>query len=341
MKRILLGNDAAGRPLWLTPELRSKTHMHVIGGSRTCKSKFLELLSRSDMHEGHGICVIDWHGTLYNDLVRWCAHHDLGLFGDDRQLILLNPSRPDYVLGFNPFTNPGDDPNFISTLVSRYIDATLRPWGATDTNETPSLERNLRALFHFAVETNEALPNFARLLEFNQPELREYAIKVIQDPYIKAQWREVQSIKGAREWREWMMSTENRLTRFLASRGVMRFMGLPQGINLMKIMDSGGIILVNLGETDYLHRPEARVFASLFLYEFFGAAMRRANRSLRGGKPRLFTLVLDEFQAYVTNDLSAMLDQVLKGGLHLVMAHQHLAQLEDDIRLEDSILTNA
>src|SRR5262249_11810246 len=39
--------------------------------------------------------------------------------------------------------------------------------------------------------------------------------------------------------------------------------------------------------------------------------------------------------------IAAMLDQVRKGGLHMVLAHQHLGHLVDNQRLLQSILTNA
>jgi hypothetical protein len=37
---MVLGQDASGKIVRLSPELRSSTHMHVIGGSGTGKSKF-------------------------------------------------------------------------------------------------------------------------------------------------------------------------------------------------------------------------------------------------------------------------------------------------------------
>jgi hypothetical protein len=43
----------------------------------------------------------------------------------------------------------------------------------------------------------------------------------------------------------------------------------------------------------------------------------------------------------MTDDLAAMLDQVRKGGLHLVMAHQHFGHFEENPALKKSILTNA
>ena len=69
--------------------------------------------------------------------------------------------------------------------------------------------------------------------------------------------------------------------------------------------------------------------------------MTRANRSLTGEKPNLFALYLDEFQQYITDDVAAMMDEVLKGGLSLCLAHQHLGHLADNPKLLKSIFTNA
>src|SRR5205085_10270618 len=87
--------------------MRKGTHMHVIGSSGTGKSKFLEWLIRKDIREGHGFCLLDWHGELYNNVLRYCAHLDVGLYDDFRKLILLNPSQPEFVTGFNPFMSNG------------------------------------------------------------------------------------------------------------------------------------------------------------------------------------------------------------------------------------------
>jgi len=51
--------------------------------------------------------------------------------------------------------------------------------------------------------------------------------------------------------------------------------------------------------------------------------------------------MLDEFQEYITHDLAGMLNEVRKGGLSLVLSHQHLAQLGKDETLIASVQTNA
>ena len=213
--------------------------------------------------------------------------------------------------------HPGED---ISTQVNRRIDATVRPWGGSDTDEMPTVERTARVLYTFMAETGQTLSNAADLLDPDYHELRSYALQVTKDEYARAQLRRFQSIKTLRDWEDKVLSTENRLARFLGSRAVRRFMGLTDhNLDLLDIMDSGKVLLVNLGASGFLDRKAATVFASLLLYEFMDTAMRRAVRARgSGSKPSLFPLYLDEFQNYITDDIADMLDQVLKGGLHIV-----------------------
>ena len=256
---MIIGQDANGRPIRLTREMRRQTHAHIVGGTRTGKSKLLEWMVRQDIREGQGCCVIDWHGSLYNDLLNYCALLDVGLFNDFRKLILLNPSRPDYITGFNPFANSGED---ISTTVSKHIDATIKPWGASSTDETPLLAKNIRVLYHFMVEAKETLPNAAMLLEFRQRELRRYAQSLVTDTWAKAQWQSFEDIKKAQDWDMRVMSTDNRLARFVGSTGIRRHVGLTENnINVLEAMDQGHVILLNLGDSDFLDREAARVFA--------------------------------------------------------------------------------
>jgi hypothetical protein len=70
----------------------------VIGSSGSGKSKFLEWLIRQDLNNGQGFCLIDPHGTLYRDVLDYCAHHVL-----KRGIVLLDLSEPSHIVAFNPF----------------------------------------------------------------------------------------------------------------------------------------------------------------------------------------------------------------------------------------------
>ena len=69
--------------------------------------------------------------------------------------------------------------------------------------------------------------------------------------------------------------------------------------------------------------------------------MRRAGRLAPGEEASPYALYLDEFQEYITDDLAANADEVRKGGLHMVLAHQHLGHFMDNKRLQKSVFTNA
>ena len=346
MSELFIGWNAAGQPVVIPQAARRTTHMHVIGGSGTGKSKFFEWMIRRDIDAAQGLCVLDWHGTLYQNILQWCAGParkvGLSLHGvkDSRSLILVDPSQPDYVTGFNPFMNVGAD---VAPQVNRRILATVKAWGASDTNDMPTLERIIRQVFTFAVENRETLPNVAYLLDQEQVDLRKHAMSSTTNSRIRAMWGPLLN-PTTREWNEQALSTINRFSRFLTSKAICRFMGLPHhNLNLMEVMEKPGtIVLVNLAQSDFLSPQEARVFATLFLNEWFETAMRRAHQyGARGEEPDPFILYLDEFQEYITDDLAAMLDEVRKGGLQMVLAHQHLGHFVDNPRLEKSVFTNA
>lgn len=162
MRPIVLGYKANGEPMILRPEVRQSTHMHVIGGSGKGKSKFLQWMIERDIREGNGLCLIDWHGTLYKDIVSYCSQLEVGLYNDFRSLILLNPSEPEYITGFNPFMNQGAD---VATQVTRRIDATIRPWGIPTRISCPRL--NVYAGFFTRSRSNSAEPFRMRQGYFN------------------------------------------------------------------------------------------------------------------------------------------------------------------------------
>src|ERR1700730_367582 len=115
MNGFLLGYDATGRPIWLKAQDR-KIHTHVIGSSGSGKSKFLEWMMRGDLKNRQGFALLDPHGTLYNDIVAYCGHRVL-----DRDIICLNLSSPDAVIGFNPFQRAAD--GNVAVQVDRRINA--------------------------------------------------------------------------------------------------------------------------------------------------------------------------------------------------------------------------
>jgi hypothetical protein len=310
----------------------SGTHAHVIGSSGLGKSRFLEHLIHTATYRDAGYCLIDWAGSLYQRVLNHLAY-----FTPSRPIYLLNPADPEMVTRYNPFNHPGSD---VGTTVNRRIALTVRPWGSGSTNQTPTLERVARILYHFAIASNQPLPNAALLLDYNhRQQLFDYALRVLdtfEHQPARRKLQELGELKTFNQWRDQVGSTDNRILRFTASGPLRRAIGFQTGnIDVRRIVDENAILLVNLAPIDPMDEDSARVFAALLLNDFFNVARARPNTEER------FFLVLDEFQEYMSLDLASMLDTVRKGGLRLVMAHQHLGHLADDPMLRKSIFTNA
>lgn len=326
MKPLLLGLDAKGTRVKLTPAAR-RTHLHVIGSSGSGKSKFLEHLIRQDIRNGQGFCLIDPHGSLYEEVFAYCAHSVA-----PREIVLLNLSQPSHVVGFNPFRKSAAAD--VSVQVDNRIVATMHAWGAPNSDATPTLERTLRLVYTMLIEQELPFQRAEELIDFHAKDIREPLIRNVQSTLIRKEWEELQQLR-ARDWRAEVLSAKNRLFRLLTSTALARFFSpSANAIDVEDIVNNGKVLLVNLAASDQLSSENARVFGALLVNEFFEVAKRRdTSRTL---KP--FYLYLDEFQRFVSLDVTAMLDEIRKFGLYCVLAHQRFGHLDEN--LIDAVLTN-
>ena len=327
---MLLGFDAKGRKLFFNEENRS-THMHIIGSTQTGKSKFIEWLIRQDIDSRNGLCLIDPHGSLYQAVLEYCCYNRRFIKKD---IILLNPSAGDHVVGFNPFRQTASE---ISVQVDQMIASTIRAWDMHDTDETPRLEKWLRCIYHTLIEKKLTLAATEYLIDYLASDVRESLTSEISTPIIKSELQKLNKMR-AREFDDEIGSTKNKLLRFLLSGQIYRFMGLPKfNIDLLDIMESGKILLVNLAESERFSDPNARLFGSLLINELCQQAKKRVP-----DKSRPFYLYIDEFQNFVGMDIAKGLDQLRKFGLHFILAHQRFGQLGGkDADIVDAVMTNA
>ena len=286
---------------------------------------------RDNLLSQQGFCLIDPHGTLYNDVLKFCAYRNL-----DREIILLNLSEPEHISGFNFFER--DHTGDVSVQVDSRILATLHAWGVENADTTPTLERILRLIYTSLIEANLTLPQVAVLLDFAEKQIRDEVIDKIENDLIRREWQELSDLQKVRDFREETLSAKNRMFRLLTSKALMRFLGVKhQSIDLLDAMNQQKVILVNLASSSHLSKENARVFGSLLVNQFFESAKQR-KRSTSGKDPQPYNLYLDEFQNFVSIDLCNMLDEVRKFGLFLTLSHQRFGQLNEEI--EDAILTN-
>jgi len=315
LKDLLLGrNIYDGRSYFVDPKTRT-THMHIIGSSGEGKSKFMEHMIRHDIINNNGLCLVDPHGYLYNDLVKWCETQGMT---DRKKIILFDPLAKGWSFGFNPLKINNQE--HLSFLVDAMVRSCAKVWGGEDTDKTPLLKRCLRILFHVLAEKNLSLLDSHLII--NHKDIRHYLTKDISDPIFREQWQTFNSY-SAKDFDDKFSSTINRLMEFLSSDTIRLIIGqLKDTIDFRKIMDEGYILLCNLASKQELSRDNGRLLGALIVNDLFVNALGRPEKS------RPFYLYVDECALFINEDVKFILDEGRKFGLHLILAHQHLSQLK-------------
>jgi hypothetical protein len=100
-------------------------------------------------------------------------------------------------------------------------------------------------------------------------------------------------------------------------------------LRLRRMMDEGKILLVNLSKGE-LGEDSANLLGALLVSTISLAAFSRAEQAEHERRP--FFAYLDEFQNFTTLAVANMVSELRKYRVGLVLAHQHLHQLEPGVR---------
>jgi hypothetical protein len=129
---------------------------------------------------------------------------------------------------------------------------------------------------------------------------------------------------------------QNKVGAFLADPTLYRIMTQPRSsFDLRRVMDQGAIFLVNLAKGK-IGGDSAALLGAMLVSTIGLTALTRAD--VPEEDRRDFYVYLDEFQSFATLSLSTMLSELRKYRVNLILAHQHLSQLDPQIR--DAILGN-
>ena len=82
------------RKIYMNNEDRFR-HFYIIGQTGTGKSSIIQLMARQDFHSGKGLCIIDPHGSLIEDLMPYIPRERAN------DVIYFNPSDMERPMGLN------------------------------------------------------------------------------------------------------------------------------------------------------------------------------------------------------------------------------------------------
>ena len=325
-KKILLGRTDDGKPVHITYG-QLYEHLHAIGGSNFGKSSFFAILMRAFIRDGAGFTLLDPHGELCERMVAWCARHDAHKI---RKIHLVEPGAEGWRVGINPLAVPAgaelskyrDD--YLVDRVFAVMDAVAEAWGGEDINRMATYQRYFGALAFGLGAKNQTLYEMVDLLPAKRGALRKYIGEGITHPVFAPVFEDMND-HSAKEWRSEAMSSFNRIARFMRGRAVRETIGQRNSIiDFRRVMDQGEIVLINLApKTPGFNVDDACMLGKIIINSMFLTALeRKANVSC----PHF--LMIDECYDYLGKDISKILIQTRKFGLHLILAHHYLDQLK-------------
>jgi hypothetical protein len=301
-----------------------RRHMYIIGKSGVGKSKLLELMIRQDVAYGQGLCIIDPHGELIDDILNFIPRERI------EDVCVIDPGDIEFPASFNPLANI--DPTFKHQLTQGLIEVLRKQFGA---NWTPRLEHVFRftvlALLDYPHATMRGM--ISMLTDRNY---RQKVVEYIEDDMVKRFW--------AIEFADWsekfdtdaIIPLVNKLGQFLSDPMLRNIFGQKQNkIDLEQLMNEQKILMINLSKGK-IGEENSSFFGAMFLTKIKQAGMARAK--LEPKDRHDFYLYVDEFQNIVTDTFENILSEARKYGINLVVAHQYVGQLLP--KVEQAVLGN-
>ncbi|MCD4705050.1 ATP-binding protein, partial [bacterium] len=189
-------------------------HMYIIGKSGTGKSYFQVNMAIQDIKNGEGVCVLDPHGDLIEDILKYIPKERA------EDVILFDPSDTERPLGINmlEFDNP-DQKTFVINEMIKIFDK-LYDLKATGGPMFEQYMRNSILLMMEDIESGSTLLEIPRILA--DDEFRKYKLSKCTNYLVKDFWeKQAQKAGGEASLANMVPYITSKLTPFI-SNDIMR-----------------------------------------------------------------------------------------------------------------------
>lgn len=301
-----------------------RRHMYVIGQTGVGKSNFLQEMAKKDAVAGKGFCFIDPHGDAIEDILASIPKERA------EDVIVFDPSDVERPFGLNMLEFDPKHPEQKTFVINEMIGIfdQLYDLKATGGPMFEQYMRNAMLLIMEHPESGSTLLEISRVLA--DPEFRKFKLSKCQNPVVYDFWtKEAEKAGGEAALANMVPYITSKLTTFI-SNDMMRPIVTQQKstIDFRGIMDDGKILLINLSKGK-IGEINARLLGMVVVGKILMAALSRVD--IPEGERRDFYLYLDEFQNVTTNSIAQILSEARKYHLVLILAHQFIGQLKEEI----------
>ncbi len=320
--------DARGRqiPFGIKAKDRQR-HMYVVGKTGMGKSTLLENMAAQDIQNGEGMAFIDPHGSAAETLLDYVPEHRIN------DVVYFAPFDLNNPVSFNVMEDVGPDKRHlvVSGLMSTFKKIWVDAWSA---RMEYILTNALLVLIEYPDTT---LLSVNRL--FSDKAYRTQVVNYCKDPAVKAFWTEEFANYTDRFAAEALPAIQNKIGQFTGNPLIRNIIGQPHSsFDIRKIMDEKKILIMNLSK-GLVGETNANLLGSMLTTRIYLAAMSRADLPVEKMRTMPnFYFYVDEFQSFANATFANILSEARKYHLNLIIAHQYIEQMEEEVR--DAVFGN-
>jgi hypothetical protein len=310
-------NLAYGQPeaVYLKRENRT-SHSYVVGRTGFGKSNYLHHQIHQDIEAGYGVCVIDPHGALVSDILRYSIPK-----AREEEVIVLDLSADKYPIPLNMLAAPEEIP---WEARAAQLDGLFKRYGNFGDTVTlaPALWHSLLLL---QAEKRPILPDLIWLLNNAQYRSKLYA-QAERNPALESFWETFEAKNEALRETVTVFPLTERVRKFFETTALYAMTCHPDILDFRRYVSEGKIILFSLNDPKgQWTADQKQLLGGIMVSQVTMGAWARGT----DGNP--FYLYIDEAENFLHTPIPQVLEQARKYGLSLTLANQYLSQLQGDV----------
>lgn len=301
-----------------------RRHFYCIGKTGMGKSNLMENMAIQDIQAGRGIAYVDPHGDGAEKLLDFIPASRIN------DVIFFNPADLDYPIAFNVMEKV--DFRYRHLVAGGLMGVFKKVWpDVWSARMEYILNNSILALLEYPDAT---LLGVNRML--SDPEYRAKVVDKITDPIVKSFWVSEFAKYTARYEQEATAAIQNKIGQFISNPLIRNLIGqVKSTVNMRDIMDKEKIFIMDLSK-GRIGEDNSRLLGALLITKLQLAAMSRVDIPEDSRKD--FYLYVDEFQNFATESFANILSEARKYRLNIILGHQYISQMEDEIR--DAVFGN-
>lgn len=299
-----------------------RRHVYIIGKTGVGKSVLLQDMAIQDIRDGHGVCVVDPHGDLVENILQYIPPERA------EDVIYFDPSDVERPMGMNLLeANTEDEKHFMTTAIINLMYKLYDPQRTGIVG--PRFEHTVRnGMLTVMSEPGATFIEIVRVL--TDPKYVQELLPKVKDPIVKRFWTDQIAQTSDFHKSETLDYIVSKFGRFVTNTTIRNIIGQSKSaFNFRDVMDNKKILLINLSK-GRLGEENSQFLGLVIIPKLLVAAMSR--QEIPEDDRKDFFLYVDEFQNFATPDFATILSEARKYRLGLTVANQFIGQMEEEVK---------